>query len=109
MTPKQEARLYGRAIKSRWPVGDDKKLEVVEVLNNIAKDTTAKESARVAACNALLAAEGQNQKDEHKAADLLAQQRAIELDEIADELGIEADIVKRIERESGGNTQGTQG
>lgn len=64
MTPKQEARLYGRAIRSRWPVSDEMKMEVLANLREIAQHGE-KETARVAACNALIACERQNQQDEH--------------------------------------------
>ena len=46
-----------------------------------------------AASKALLAAEGQNQSDEHKLVDVELQRRNIELDAIAADLGIETSIV----------------
>lgn len=92
MTLKQDARLYGRAIKSRWNVSDDVKQTVIETLEDIALNGK-KDAARVSACNALLAAEAQNQKDEHKVVDIGIAKRNAELDAIADDLGISPDLV----------------
>lgn len=101
MTPKQEARLYGRAIKSRWPVSDEVKVDVVETLWGIAT-MGEKESARVAACNSLMAAESQNQRDEHKVVDIGIQERNAGLDAIATDLGIAPDLIVDAQAESGG-------
>ena len=87
MTPKQEARLIGRAIKSRWPVRDEIKVDVIETLHQIA-ETGDKESTRVAACNALLAAESQNQKDEHSNLNDLRER----IFEIATQFGIDLPV-----------------
>ena len=63
MTELQEARLLGRAINSRWDIPPDEKRSVIQTLLRIA-ESGEKESARVAACRALIAAEQQNQNDE---------------------------------------------
>lgn len=64
MTELQEARLLSRAITSRWEIPADVRSAVVQTLMEIAC-TGVEDSARIAACRALIAAEGQNQKDEH--------------------------------------------
>jgi hypothetical protein len=101
MTPKQEARLYGRAIKSRWDVPQETKQIVIETLTEIATDQSLKESARVSACNAIIAAESQNQKDEHKVVDIGIAKRNAELDAIASDLGIDPRLILDAERASG--------
>ena len=93
MTPKQEARLYGRAIKSRWDVPAEAKAAVVNTLLEIAQSAECKESARVSACNGLIAAEAQNQRDEHKVVDIELAKRNSELDAIAADLGIDPRLI----------------
>ena len=102
MTPKQEARLLGRAIKSRWEIPEQTKEVVIETLASIASDPALKESARVSACNALIAAEAQNQKDEHKVVDIGISKRNAELDAIAADLGIDPHLIVDAKVKSGG-------
>lgn len=104
MTPKQEARLYNRAIKSRWDIPSDVKTTVVETLRDIAQGSE-KDSARVAACNALLSAEAQNQRDEHKVADIAVAKRNGELAAIAADLGIEISAVEDAQGSGGGSIE----
>jgi hypothetical protein len=104
LTPKQEARLYGRAIKSRWDITDDVKATVLDSLVSIASHGE-KESARVAAAKALISAEQQNQIDEHKIVDIGIAKRNAELDEIASDLGIETSLILDAKSEGGPSDQ----
>lgn len=70
MTELQEARLLGRAIRSRWNIPEAEKANVMDSLLHLATNG-AEESTRIAAAKAIIAAEAQNQKDEHAQADAL--------------------------------------
>lgn len=65
MTPLAEARLLGRAVR-RFDIPQERLADVLDALHTIAMDASVKPSARVSAASTLLAAEGMNQKDEHK-------------------------------------------
>jgi len=62
----------------------------------------------IAASRALIAAEAQNQVDQHKVIDVRIQQRNAELDAIAADLGIETSIVIDAQAASGGGNTGTE-
>ncbi|MBZ4251982.1 hypothetical protein LAJ57_13860, partial [Streptococcus pneumoniae] len=64
MTELQEARLLGRAIRSRWNVPLETKQDVMDTLADICVNGRD-ESSRIAAAKAIIAAESQNQKEEH--------------------------------------------
>ena len=99
MTELQTARLYGRAVR-RWDVPDKEKAGVLETLFELAQNGI-EESTRIAACRAIIAAESQNQKDEHKIVDVHIQQEHARLDEVASELGIEVDFIEAVARKAG--------
>ena len=95
MTELQEARLLGRAIR-RWPVPDAEKGKTMDRLYYL-RDFAEKESTQLAAAAAIIAAEGQNQKDEHKILDVSVTTRHDRLDAIAADLGLDASFIQAIE------------
>ena len=83
MTELQEARLLGRAIRGRWNIPESVKSDTIATLHHIAENGT-EESARIAACRAIIAAEAQNQRDEHSEANELK----LRIIQIAHQLGV---------------------
>lgn len=86
---KSDDRLEIRALKQRWPIPDKYREFIINKLLKIALDdgTTNRES--IMAAKALLAAEAQNQSDEHTAAVQSDRNRFLE---VARQLGIDADF-----------------
>ena len=97
MTETQEARLIGRAIRSRWPIPDNIKAGVIAELARIAT-TGEKEASRVAASRAIIAAEAQNQSDEQSEAEDF-RRRVLE---IAQRCGVRVDLLGVGEAAGGG-------
>ena len=89
MTELQLARLYGRAVINRWEIPNEKKGEVMASLIDIATNGT-EESSRIAAARAIIAAESQNQKDEHAKIDEF-KERVLA---IAQRCGIDVDLLR---------------
>ena len=97
MTELQEARLLGRAIRARWAIPDTIKAEVITELARIATEGL-EESSRIAASRAIIAAEGQNQRDEMAEADDF-KQRVLA---IAQRCGVRVDLLGIGEAAGGG-------
>ena len=90
--------MMQRALEQRWPIEPSHKKGIVaRLLRIIASDASTPREV-TAAAKALLAAESQNQADEHKAVDVELDARNIELDAIAADLGIETSVVVNAER-----------
>ena len=60
-----DTRLQERAIRERWPIKDEYREAIVKRLVAVVVDPQASRRERTAACRALIAAESQNQSDEH--------------------------------------------
>ena len=106
MTELQEARLLGRAIR-RWDIPDAQRSSTMERLYHL-RDFAEKESTQLAAAAAIIAAEAQNQKDEHKFVDVRLQREHARLDAIASELGVDQAAIADATRaalESAGGTE----
>ena len=84
LTQRQDARLYHRAIKERWDIPENVKQDVIAELHEIAINGF-EQSSRIAACRAILMAEGQNQRDQISGVDEFARKVL----ELADRFGIE--------------------
>lgn len=82
-----------RALTQRWPLDPQRKREIMEVLARFVGDENQKPRERISAARALLAAESQNQSDEHKVLDGQLAARDIELSAIAADLGIDARLI----------------
>ena len=78
-----------RALQQRWPIDDRTRRAIVGTLLTILKDDAASYRDKNAAIRGLLAAEAQNQKDEHTAALQSDRNRFLE---VAQQLGIDADF-----------------
>jgi len=82
---RSDLRLVDLAIRKRWPISDEMKIELIEKLASIAELGTNEEALR--AISILIAVEAQNQKDDHRLGEARSDDRR--LDEIAKDLGLE--------------------
>ena len=89
-----------RALRQRWPVDEQFRARIIRRLMAIAFDPETKARDANQAIKALLAAEAQNQKDEHLAAVNGDRNRFLT---IAERLGIGPDI-KHVEQERTGSS-----
>jgi TusA-related sulfurtransferase len=99
----RETRLEARAIEQRWAMSPEMRKAVINRLLKVVADPTSKKREVIAAAKALMAAEKQNQEDEHKVVDIEIQTRNAQLDSIAADLGIEVSAIEDAERQSGSN------
>ena len=93
-------------MEQRWPIKQEYREALIKRLIRIIADPASKPREVTAASRALLAAEGQNQADEHKVVDVHVSTRHDQLDAIAADLGIEVGIVIDAERKGIGSTAG---
>lgn len=99
-----------RALMQRWPINETARKAIISRLLRIIADPSSSPREVTAASKALLAAEAQNQADEHKIVDVRIANRHSELDAIAADLGIEIGIVEDASRSSengAGRIEGT--
>ena len=95
--------MDAKAIIQRWPIKQEYRQAIIARLVKIVADPKSSPREVTAASKALLAAEGQNQTDEHKIVDVELQRRNLELDTIAAELGIEKSLIVDAEGTRGGD------
>ena len=69
MSQVNDIRLWGRAMRERWPVNEKSREAIVNRLLRIVIDPSSSNREVTAATRVLVSAEAQNQQDEHKAAD----------------------------------------
>jgi hypothetical protein len=96
----QETRMMARALTQRWPISEKTRRGVIGALISILADPKASPREKTAAAKALMAAEQQNQADEHKVLDVSISTRNAELDAIAADLGIEIGFIEAVSRPS---------
>jgi hypothetical protein len=101
--------MMARALEQRWPISDKVRKAIVGRLVQIVADPASSPREVTAAAKALLAAESQNQSDEHKLIDVSVATRHDELDAIAADLGIEIGLVEAADRAATGGSIATQG
>ena len=65
-----DARLILRAMNQRWGISDEIKKDAIATVASILKSTESGDRDRLAAARILIAAEKQNQDDEHKQTDI---------------------------------------
>jgi hypothetical protein len=65
LTP-NDARLIGRAIRGRWPVPQERRAELIDLLIAVVASKDARAGRRIAAFRALLAANAQNMEVEQR-------------------------------------------
>jgi hypothetical protein len=73
----QETRMMARALTQRWPVPPEYKTIIVKQLMKVIADPQSSPREKTSAAKALMAAEKQNQEDEHKVVDIEIQRRVI--------------------------------
>jgi hypothetical protein len=96
----RNTRMMARALEQRWPITHEFREGIVRRLMKIVVDPTSSRREVTAASKALLAAEAQNQSDEHKVIDVRVQTRHDELAGIAADLGIEVGAIEDAERQA---------
>jgi hypothetical protein len=96
-----------RALMQRWPIKPEYREIIIRQLIKVIADPKSSPREKTSAAKALMAAEAQNQSDEHKVIDV--QVRNINVDEIAAELGIETSIVLDAEATRIGSDPGVEG
>jgi hypothetical protein len=102
----KDLNLQIKALQQRWPIDDRTRRAIVGTLLTILKDDAASYRDKNAAIRGLLAAEAQNQKDEHTAALQSDRNRFLE---VAQQLGIDADFRLVGQEPAGTNHVGTDG
>lgn len=95
-----------KAFEQRWPISQEYRAGLIRVLMTIALDPKASKRERTSAAKALLAAEAQNQQDEHKVIDVNVATRNDNLDAIATNLGIDIGTLEAIEGTTDRSTEG---
>lgn len=95
-----------QALKQRWPIPEKFKEFLINKLLKIALDDETTNRESIMAAKALLAAEAQNQSDEHTAAVQSDRNRFLE---VARQLGIEADFRLVTEERADSSDGGSDG
>jgi hypothetical protein len=95
--------MEARAMEQRWPVKAEYRDAVLKRNMRIILSPNSTERAVSAASKVILAAESQNQSDEHKVVDVNLATRHDQLSGIAADLGIEIGVISNAESESGGS------
>ena len=103
----RDTRLIMRALKNRWPITDKMKGPVIEKLVGIISNAGTAPREAISAAKALIAAEAQNQSDEHKLLDKTApdqhEHTHVQLTDAQRAARIEAIRAKMIEGQPGQN------
>ena len=107
--PVSDTRMMAKAVIQRWPISSEYRATIVRRLMRVFADPASSPREVTAAAKALLAAEQQNQSDEHKLIDVSVATRHDELDAIAADLGIEIGLVEAADRAATGGAVATQG
>ncbi len=98
----RDIRMEARALRQRWPISDEVRSAIVQRMLKTIADPEASDRAVSVAVKALLAAEAQNQKDDHKKSELeTISDRNYRFDAIAAELGLSQDFIESVAREAG--------
>lgn len=97
-----EIRLYEQAFRNRWEIPQETREALVIQLTAIL-EKSEKDRDKIAAARALLAAESQNQLDQHKLADLSSERYDDQLSSIARDLGIDPALIIDATAKAGGS------
>jgi TusA-related sulfurtransferase len=100
--------MMARALTQRWPISDKVRKAIVGRLVQVVTDPQSSPREVTSAAKALMAAEAQNQADEHKLVDVILSTRNDRLDAIAADLGIDQGLIESIARETGGSDSGDE-
>jgi len=100
--PIRDTRMMARALEQRWPINENARKAIVSRLLRIIADPQSSPREVTAASKALLAAESQNQLDQHKIVDVSISNRHAELDAIAADLGLDVGLIEAVARKTSG-------
>ena len=100
--------MIQKAMEQRWPIAAEHREALVRKLVRIVADPQSSKREATAAAKALLAAEAQNQADEHKVVDVKLALRNTDLDAIAADLGLERDLIEDASRKAGIGFEGAK-
>lgn len=106
--PIRDTRMMVRALVQRWPIKHEYREAIIKRLVRIVADPNSSPREVTAAAKGLLAAEAQNQADEHKIVDVNIARRHAELDAIAADLGVELGVIEDASRKAADNAVGSQ-
>jgi len=95
-------------MEQRWPIKNDYREAVIKRNMKIILNPNSTERAVAAASRVIIAAEQQNQLDEHKVIDVRVQTRHDELAGIAADLGIEVGLIENAARQAGSSVAGIE-
>ena len=87
----KDTRMMAKALTQRWPMSETKRAMVIEALMGVI-ETSTKPREITAAAKALMAAEKQNQEDEHKLIDAISSDND-RISQIASDLGIDPNLI----------------
>lgn len=107
--PIRDTRMMAKALEQRWPIKPEYREVMIKRLVRVLADPSSSAREVAAASKGLLAAEAQNQSDEHKEIDVRITIRHDQLSGIAADLGLEIDALTHAESEGGGSVAGIEG
>jgi hypothetical protein len=99
----KDTRMMVKAVEQRWPMSPEYREAVIRRLIRIVADPKSSNREATAAARALMAAEQQNQSDEHKVVDVRVTTRNDRLPAIAADLGIEIGALADASGSAGGS------
>lgn len=100
--------MIAKSIVQRWDTSPEMRKRGLVEMAKILVSPTATSREKTAAFKAILAAEAQNQTDEHKVIDVRVATRHDKLDAIARDLGIDPALIAAAEDEAAGGVAGTE-
>jgi hypothetical protein len=96
----KDTRMMVKAVEQRWPMSPEYREAVIRRLIRIVADPKSSNREATAAARALMAAEQQNQSDEHKVVDVRVTTRHDEISAIAADLGIAPSLIESLSGEA---------
>ena len=89
----RDTRMMAKALTQRWPIKPEYREAIIRKLIQVVANPQSKPREVTAAARALLAAEAQNQSDEHKVIDGQLTAGNFDMARIAADLGIEPSLI----------------
>ena len=102
----RDTRMMQKAVEQRWPISPEYREIIIARAMQCVSHPHSSEREVNSASKLLLAAEAQNQADEHKVIDVRVSTRHDKLDAIAADLGIEIGIIEDAARQADSGTGG---
>jgi len=107
--PIRDTRMMAKAVEQRWPMSAGIRRGIITKLIQVMTSPDSSPREITSAAKALMAAEKQNQEDEHKVVDVVISERNHRLDAIAADLGIDQSVIELVAREAGSGDSGDAG